>query len=115
PADRTRRIVGRVYDDLKPRVKEINGYFMDMIPAGQMIVMQNDDRPGMIGIVGTLMGKAGVNIADMTISRRANPTGGATALMVLKIDEPVDDSVLDTLRQTDGILKVATMKLPEER
>ncbi|MCC6682116.1 MAG: phosphoglycerate dehydrogenase [Phycisphaeraceae bacterium] len=116
PADRTRRIVGRVYDDMKPRVVEINGYHMDMIPAGDMIVLQNDDRPGMIGIVGTLMGKHKVNIADMTISRRPNPEGpGATALMVFKIDAAADKQALEQLKASEGILKVAAIKLPEEK
>jgi len=115
-ADKTRRVVGRVYEDMKGRVTEINGYFMDMIPAGDMIVLQNDDRPGMIGLVGTLLGQANVNIADMTISRRPNPGagGGATALMVLKVDAPAGDDVLDALRSTRGILKVASVKLPQE-
>ena len=52
PADQTRRIVGRVYDDMQPRIVEINGYHMDMIPEGAMILIQNQDRPGMIGGVG---------------------------------------------------------------
>jgi D-3-phosphoglycerate dehydrogenase len=109
PADQTRRIVGRVYDDLRPRVIEVNGYHMDMVPAGHMLVAQNDDRPGMIGIVGTIMGKAGVNIADMAISRR-----GDTALMVLKIDNAPEPGSIDQLTENDGIRKVAVVKLPAE-
>ena len=114
PADRVRRIVGRVYDDLKPRVVEINGYKMDMVPAGHMALVQNDDRPGMIGLVGTEFGNANVNIADMSISRRDNPRGGgATALMLLKIDQPAPDSLHASLTARDGILKLATVRLAE--
>ncbi len=109
-ADKVRRIVGRMYDDMKPRIVEINGYFMDMVPAGHMVLIQNEDRPGMVGLVGTEFGKAGVNIADMSISRRDN-----TALMVLKIDAPPSDSLLDSLKANTGILKVATVRLMDEQ
>jgi len=107
PDDRSRRIVGRVYDDMRPRVVEINGYHMDMVPEGVMVLLQNDDRPGMIGLVGTHFGRAGVNIADMAISRRDK-----TALMLLKVDDEPAQSVLDSLRQADGILKIAKVRLP---
>ena len=110
PGDEVRRIVGRVYDDLRPRVVEINGYHMDMIPAGNMVLLQNEDRPGMIGIMGTEFGEAKVNIADMTISRRGN-----TALCVLKIDGDAPAALLTRLQNQPGILKVATVKLATER
>lgn len=113
-ADRSRRIVGRVYQDMRPRIVEINGYFMDMVPAGTMALIQNEDRPGVIGLVGTEFGTAGVNIADMAISRRETPGGAATALMLLKIDGDVPDALLNRLRARPGILKIATVKLPKE-
>jgi D-3-phosphoglycerate dehydrogenase len=103
------RIEGRVYDDMRPRVVQINGYHMDMIPAGFMVLILNDDRPGMVGLVGTQFGEARINIADMAISRRDH-----TALMVLKIDEPPGDELLDRLRTCPGIRKVALVKLPKE-
>jgi D-3-phosphoglycerate dehydrogenase len=102
-----------VYDDLRPRVVEINGYHMDMVPAGPMCLIQNDDTPGMIGTVGTTLGDAGVNIADMSISRRDNPDGsGATALMILKTDAPAGPDLTQSLTAQPGILKVATVELP---
>lgn len=111
PGDEVRRVVGRVYDDLRPRIVELNGYHMDMIPAGSMILIQNEDRPGMIGTVGSEFGEAKVNIADMTISRR-----GDTALMLLKIDAEPPASLLNRLPHRPGILKVAVVKLaPEAR
>ena len=79
-----------------------------------MALVQNDDRPGMIGLVGTEFGNAKVNIADMSISRRDNPQGGgATALMLLKIDQPAPDSLHASLTARDGILKLATVRLAE--
>ena len=87
---------------------------MDMVPAGHMAIIQNDDRPGMIGLVGAEFGKANVNIADMTISRRENADGsGATALMLLKLDEAASYELHDALGEQEGILKIAAVQLPE--
>ena len=112
--DQTRRIVGRVYQDMRPRVVEINHYFMDMVPAGDMVLIQNEDRPGMIGIMGTEFGQAKVNIADMAISRRETD-GGVTAFCVLKVDDTPPESLLVRLRSHPGLLKVASVKLPPEK
>lgn len=111
-ADRSRRIVGRVYEDLKPRVVEINGYQMDMTPDGTMVLLQNEDLPGMIGLVGSAFGGAKVNIADMTISRRDQGSGKPTALMTLKVDAQPPTELIDQLSGTPGVLKMAVVKLP---
>jgi len=103
------RVVGRVYDDQRPRVIEINGYHMDMIPAGAMVLIQNEDRPGMVGMIGSEMAEANVNIADMAISRC-----GRTALMVLKVDEVPEEALLKRLRERPGILKTYMVQLPPE-
>ena len=102
-----RRIVGGVDDSMHPRVREINGYHMDMVPAGAMVIVQNDDQPGIIGIVGTEFGNAGVNIADMVISRRHRD-----AMMVLKVDNDPPADLLDKLRAHDSINRAIILKLP---
>jgi len=101
-------IEGTVFSDNLPRVLAIDGYRMDMVPEGHMIIIRNDDRPGVIGLVGTLMGDNHVNIADMTVSRREQ-----TALIVLKIDVPPPQAVLDELlARTPPIQRVRTVSLP---
>ena len=62
-----------------------------------MLVVRNDDRPGMIGVVGTVLGQAGVNIADMDVGR--TPTPGS-AVMVLATTEAVPTSLIEELRQS---------------
>ena len=64
----------------------IDDYAMDMIPEGNMVLIENKDQPGVIGTVGTSFGDASVNIADMVISRAVGKDNTATALMVLKTD-----------------------------
>jgi D-3-phosphoglycerate dehydrogenase len=110
PADRSRHIMGRVFEDNRPRVLEINGYYMDMVPAGNMMLIRNADRPGMIGLVGNTLGEAGVNIADMAISRR-----DTTALMVLKVDDVPSVEQIAKLKANEGILHVSSVQLPAEK
>ncbi len=101
-------IEGTVFNDNLPRVLAIDGYRMDMVPEGPMIIIRNDDRPGVIGLVGTLMGDRGVNIADMTVSRREE-----TALIVLKIDAEPPQAVIDELlSRTPPIQRVRVVSLP---
>ena len=90
-------------------VVEINGYRMDMIPAGHMVLIRNDDKPGIIGIVGAEFGSAKVNIADMAISRRDH-----SALMLLRVDDVPPADLDQKLVRHPGILKVARVKLPDE-
>ncbi|MFN8016543.1 MAG: ACT domain-containing protein [Acidimicrobiales bacterium] len=69
-----------------------------------LLVVRNDDRPGMIGRVGTVLGDAGVNIADMDVGRSAK---GESALMVIATSSPVSGEVVDALRSIEGITSVA--------
>lgn len=112
PGGESHRILGTVYQDGLPRVLRIDGYSMDMIPEGQMVLIINKDEPGVIGTVGTSFGDANVNIADMVISREFTKGGTATALMVLKTDSEAPDALVNRLRARPNILKVKTLALP---
>jgi len=90
-----------------PHVWQIDGYRMDMIPEGQMVMISNVDRPGVIGIVGTIFGDAGINVADMSIARQ-----GARAMMVIRIDSPADDTLLARLRESETVRWVEAVALP---
>jgi D-3-phosphoglycerate dehydrogenase len=101
-------IEGTVLVDGKPRVLSIDGYRMELIPERSIVLIFNDDRPGVIGLVGQAFGNAGINIADMALSRRGN-----TALMVLKLDEPMPAELRDALRAMNPpIHSLRTVSLP---
>ena len=106
------RILGTAYADGLPRVLRIDNFNMDMIPEGQMVLIENKDQPGMIGHVGTAFGDAGVNIADMTITRDVSTDGTAHALMLLKVDSAPSTEVVERLRKHPGLLRVKTVACP---
>jgi D-3-phosphoglycerate dehydrogenase len=84
----------------KPRIVEINGREVEADAAGKLLLIENHDEPGMIGYVGTLLGKDGVNIANMSLSRQQ---AGETALMVINLDSEPSDSVRRELKSHRAI------------
>ncbi len=113
--DQTHRVDGAIYADGLPRVTHLDGYNMDMVPAGHMVILTNADRPGRIGLVGQLFGNANMNIAEMVIGRKRvaeGPQPQQIAMMILKLDEAPPDDLLAALRQTEGIMSVSQVKLP---
>jgi D-3-phosphoglycerate dehydrogenase len=86
----------------EPRIVMVDDHPVDIPPGRHMLVVRNDDRPGVIGLVGTMLGDAGVNIEDMDVGR----IEGGTAMMVLTTSTPVPDDVLARLRGSPGLLQV---------
>lgn len=106
------RVLGTVYADGLPRILRVDGYAMDMIPEGHMVLIINKDQPGVIGLVGTTFGDAQVNIADMVISREAKKDAEATALMLIKTDTEPPAALLNRLKARPNILRVQNVVLP---
>ena len=92
----------------QPRIVGIGDHIVDLPPSRHMLVVRNDDRPGMIGKVGTILGETGINIADMALGRGP---GGEHALMVLATDSAVPTEAVDHLRAQDGILDARAIEL----
>ena len=88
------------------RIVSIDDHTFDVPPADYMMMVKNDDRPGVIGLVGTLLGNAGVNIADMDVGRAQTP---GTAVMLIAPTSEVSTHVVDELRQAPGILSVSVL------
>jgi D-3-phosphoglycerate dehydrogenase / 2-oxoglutarate reductase len=86
-----------------PRIVMLDDHAVEVPPAEHMLVVRNDDSPGMIGVVGTALGRAGVSISNMAVGQTAD---AATALMVLSTDRPVPPAVLAELEVAEGILDV---------
>ena len=103
-----REICGAVLSRDNIRILFIDGYRVDIRPSGPMLVTQHTDRPGVIGKVGTLIGEAGINIAGMHVGRESEGQG---ALMVLKLDTPTPEALLEQIRKVDGMETVRLVQL----
>jgi D-3-phosphoglycerate dehydrogenase len=89
-----RRIVGTVLQN-EPHIAQLDGYWIDFIPKGQLLLTRHRDRPGMIGKVGTLLASENINIASMQVAR---DTPRGEAIMICTVDDPVPASAVERLR-----------------
>lgn len=93
----------------RPRAVEIDGYHLDAPPEGDVLLVWNRDVPGVIGRVGTILGNAGVNIAEWRLGRSAP---GETALAVVNLDSSAPADVLQSLRAIEGVREVRQVRFP---
>ena len=100
--------VGGAFFGITPRIVSINTRPVEARPHGVILVLENTDRPGMVGRIGTLLGEHGVNIATMSLSR--NQAGG-TALTVLNLDSAPDEELLNEIRGSDDIRSAQVIEL----
>lgn len=101
--------VAGVISDGRANVVQIDEYELHLPPTpGYMLVTQHIDRPGIIGLVGTLLGQADINISSMQVGRQ-KPRG--QALMLLSVDEPVPPAVVEQIRQAASVEVIKVIKL----
>jgi D-3-phosphoglycerate dehydrogenase len=115
PADDERidALTGTVMYD-EPRLVRVGRYWSEFVPEGHILFCRNIDQPGMIGKVGTILGKAGVNIRHMDVGKpRSSGTQRPTdpALMVISVDNPIPQWALNEIRQTGDIFGVKVVNL----
>jgi D-3-phosphoglycerate dehydrogenase len=91
-----------------PRIVRINDKHVEARPSGVLFVLENQDRPGIVGLVGTMLGEHKVNIAGMSLSR--NEAGG-TALTVLNLDTAPDASLIAKLLAIGDIKSARVIEL----
>ncbi len=91
-----------------PRIVRINDMPVEAVPTGVLFIMRNQDRPGVVGWIGTVMGKHGVNIASMSLGRDKQ---GGTALVVLNLDSAPSLEALAEIRKDKDIVDVKIAKL----
>lgn len=103
-----REVGGTVFTGVGDRLVSIDGYRIDIEPEGYLLFLGNIDKPGMIGKVGTFLGKNNINIASMDVGRL---TQGQKAVMVLNVDTLVSDKVLKELAKIEGISDAILVKL----
>ena len=93
----------------RPHLARLNGFAIDAELSGLILVTRHDDRPGIVGAVGTLLAGAGVNISSLELSRLSER---GEAMMFVSVDDPVDDAVLAAIRASGGIADARVVQLP---
>ena len=101
-------VCGTQFAGSDSRIVRIDGYRVDAVPYGHMLVAYNDDVPGVIGFIGTVLGEADINIAGMFNGRE---TIGGEALSVYNLDDRVPESVLDELESDARIVRTKEISL----
>jgi D-3-phosphoglycerate dehydrogenase len=91
-----------------PRIVRVYSQATEIVPAGVVLLLKNKDRPGIVGYLGTLMGRHNVNIASMSLSR---DTAGGSALTVLNLDSVPSQAVMDEIARDPDISNVRVVKL----
>jgi len=102
----------------EPRVVCVGRYWTEFVPEGYILFCRNPDQPGMIGRVGTVLGKANVNIRHMDVGpivRTPRPRTGQhsheTALMIISVDDPIPDWALEEIGASGDIFGLTLVKL----
>ena len=103
-------IEGCVLDDKIIKITKIMGYKIDISPMGQMLLIQNNDIPGVVGKVGSVLGENNVNIAEFILSRKSS---GNKAYSIIKIDDSVSAEILNELSSLDEVVEVKQITINE--
>jgi D-3-phosphoglycerate dehydrogenase len=101
-------VAGTLFGRNHMRLVDVDGVEVDTIPQGNILLVKNDDTPGIVGRVGTLLGTQGVNIARMGLGRKP---GSGRAIMLIEIDSEVPGGLLEELPKIAGIREARFLKL----
>jgi D-3-phosphoglycerate dehydrogenase len=107
-ASRTLSVEGAVFGTDTVRVVKIDGFRMEAVPEGHILMLHNRDVPGVVGRVGTLLGERGINIAGIELGRERV---GGMALSLIHVDEAVPAEVLEELRTLPQIVSAQVLRL----
>jgi len=99
---------GTILAPSDPRIVRVDGYHIDAKPTGYLLFLRNSDEPGIIGHVGTVLGKAKINIADLTLGRKEP---GGDAVTVCNVDEQLSEELIKEIRSIPQVLDAKMVNL----
>ncbi len=105
---RESRVAGILHGKKEPRIIAIDGFAVEVVPAGNMLVIGNKDEPGVIGSIGTLLGKNKINIARMQFGREKP---GGKAISVVSVDIPVSKEIISGIKKLPNVLSVKQISM----
>lgn len=103
----TRSIAGSLFGGRKPRLVNLEGVTLEVAMSPHMLFVRNNDKPGFIGRLGTVIGQAGVNIASFDLGRK---DGTDRALALISLDESAPQSLIDSIAQLPDIVQVKALQ-----
>ncbi|WP_135663616.1 phosphoglycerate dehydrogenase [Halorhabdus rudnickae] len=101
-------VSGTLFGDNQPRIVEIDDFRVDAIPHGTMLVSYNNDEPGVIGSLSSVLGEHDINIAGMANARQAID---GEAMSVYNLDDPVDEEIVAAMEGDDRVTHVEVVEL----
>jgi D-3-phosphoglycerate dehydrogenase len=104
-----RRVAGTIRGQKGLRLVALDDYHFDAVLEGTLLIIQNEDRPGMIGVIGNILAQRDVNISYMSLGRDRS---GGTAIALLNLDEPVPRAIVEDLEAQPGIRWARLTKVP---
>jgi D-3-phosphoglycerate dehydrogenase len=104
----TSEVAGTLYNQKDPRLVKIDGFRVEAVLDGLLLIYSNMDVPGVIGRIGTLLGKHGVNIAGMQLGRQER---GGRAVAVVNVDDAIPGPVLDEIRRIPNIVYAKSVRV----
>jgi len=107
--DATREVSGALFGKNDPRIVRIDGFYLEAVPEGHILILENLDKPGVIGNIGSLLGQRRINIARMQLGRQEGEKGKAIAL--LHLDQPAGEETIQQLRRLPNILNATAVEL----
>lgn len=99
---------GALSSNKQPRIVKINNVYVEAVPQGNMLFVNNNDKPGIVGVVGTLLAEEKINIAGITFGREAE---GGLAISVVNVDSEVSDTTIEKLKSTKDVLFVKFLNI----
>jgi D-3-phosphoglycerate dehydrogenase len=101
-------LAGTLFGRNHLRLVDVDGVEVDAIPQGNILYVKNEDTPGVVGHIGTLLGTRSINIARMTVGRKP---GSGRAVMLIEVDNEVPPAMLAELRAVPGIKDARSIRL----
>jgi D-3-phosphoglycerate dehydrogenase len=105
-----RSVTGTIFGNKFPRIIALDGYRMELQPEGHVVVIHNEDKPGVVGSYGSLFGKNSINIADMTFSRKRK---SGLAVVGINLDQAPSQALMEELRNLNFVKAAYYLNLPE--
>jgi D-3-phosphoglycerate dehydrogenase len=106
--DKQSYFAGTLFSKKDPRIVSIDNFKVEIMPEGELLFMYNNDKPGVIGNIGTLLGKNRINIARMHFGRE---TQGGKAISVVSIDAHASPQIIEEIKKLPNILLVKQISL----